>query len=67
MGRYQPFVAAALIMLALAAGLLAMPRIMLVASRGGPIAGIAVALAFIVALFVVLWLRSRYQRRSDGS
>jgi hypothetical protein len=53
-------------MLALALGLLAMPRIMLAASRAGPVAGAAIALAFMLALFGVLWLRARHQRRSDG-
>jgi hypothetical protein len=65
-GRYQPFVAAGLIMLALAAGFLTMPRLMLAASAGGPLAGAAIAVLFVLALFAVLWLRARHQRRSDG-
>jgi hypothetical protein len=65
MRPYSPFVAATLIMLALGLGLLAMPRIMLAASGAGPFAGLAIALAFILALFAVLWLRARHQRRSE--
>jgi hypothetical protein len=66
MGRYSPFVAAALIIAALAIGFMLMPRIMLAASGAGPLGGAAIAVLFIVALFVVLWLRARYQRRFDG-
>jgi hypothetical protein len=66
MGRYSPFVAAALIIAALAIGFLLMPRIMLAASEAGPLGGALIAVLFIVALFVVLWLRARYQRRFDG-
>lgn len=58
-----PFVAAALIMAALAAGLLLMPRIMAAVSGAGPIAGLLVAVAFAAALFGVLWLRARHQNR----
>jgi hypothetical protein len=32
---------------------------------GGPLAGTAVAIAFILAFFGVLWLRARHQRRRD--
>jgi predicted membrane protein len=66
MARYSPFIAAALIIAALAIGLVLMPRIMLAASGAGPFGGAAIAIAFILALFVVLWLRSRHQRRFDG-
>ena len=65
MARYSPFIAAALIIAALALGLALMPRIMLAASRGGPAAGLAIAAAFILAFFAVLWLRARHQRRFD--
>jgi hypothetical protein len=53
-------------MVAVVAGWLVMPRLMLLVSSGGPIAGIAVAIAFILAFFAVLWLRARRQRRPDG-
>ena len=61
--RHEPFVAAALIMAAVTGGWLLMPRIMLLVSGGGPLAGVAVAVAFILAFFAVLWLRARRQRR----
>jgi len=63
--RRQNVVAAAIIMLVVVAGWLVMPRIMPPASRGGPVAGIAIAIAFILAFFAVLWLRARHQRRFD--
>ena len=63
--RHQNIVAAAIIMIVFVAGWLAMPRLMLAASRGGPVAGIAIAVAFILAFFAVLWLRARHQRRFD--
>jgi hypothetical protein len=65
MGRYAPFIASALIILALAIGLIMMPRIMLAASDAGPIGGALIAVAFMLALFAVLWLRARHQRRFD--
>jgi hypothetical protein len=42
-----------------------MPRVMRAVSGGGPVAGIAVALVFILAFFAVLWLRARQQRRNE--
>lgn len=65
-GRYAPLIASALIMIATVAGWLMMPRIMLAVSGGGPLAGVVVAIVFMVAFFAVLWLRARYQRRLDG-
>jgi hypothetical protein len=65
MARYAPFIASGLIIVALGAGFLLMPRIMRLASGGGPIVGALIAVAFIVAIFVVLWLRSLYQHRLD--
>ena len=59
-----PFVAAALIMAAIAGLFLLMPRIMLAVSGGGQFVGILVAILFMLALFAVLWLRARHQRRS---
>lgn len=64
--RYEPFIAAAIIMVAVTVGWLLMPRIMLLVSGGGPLAGVAVAIAFILAFFAVLWLRARRQRRIRG-
>ncbi|MGH6926360.1 MAG: hypothetical protein ACRED5_21745 [Propylenella sp.] len=64
--RHEPLIAAAVIMVAVTAGWLMMPRIMLLVSGGGPLAGVAVAVAFILAFFAVLWLRARRQRRFEG-
>ena len=55
--------AAAAILIAVVAGWLLMPRIMLMVSGGGPVAGVAVAVAFMLAFFAILWLRARHQRR----
>ena len=63
--RHESAVAAAVIMIVVIAGWLLMPRMMLAASRGGPLAGIAIAIAFMLAFFAVLWLRARHQRRFD--
>ncbi len=63
--RYEPLIAAALIMLATGAGWFLMPRLMLLVSGGGPIVGAFVAILFILAFFGVLWLRARHQRRFD--
>lgn len=62
---YEPFIAAGIIMLAVTAGWLVMPRLMLVVSGGGPIAGVLVAVLFMLAFFAVLWLRARRQHHSD--
>lgn len=59
-------VAAAIILAAVCAGWLLMPRLMLAVSGGGPIAGVLVATAFILAFFAVLWLRARHQQRKAG-
>ena len=64
--RHEPLIAAAAIMAAVTAGWLLMPRLMLLVSGGGPLAGVAVAIAFILAFFAVLWLRARRQRRYEG-
>jgi hypothetical protein len=63
--RHEPLIAAAIIMIVVVAGWLAMPRIMLMVSGGGPLAGVAVAILFMLAFFAVLWLRARHQRRFD--
>jgi len=59
-------IAAAVIMIAVAAILLAMPKIMLLVSGGGPVAGAAVAIAFMLAFFGIFWLRGRSKRNPDG-
>jgi hypothetical protein len=64
--RHEPLIAAAVIMAVVVAGWLMMPRLMLLISGGGPIAGVAVAVAFMLAFFAVLWLRARRQRRIEG-
>ncbi len=64
-GASSPLIAAALILAATVVGWMLMPRIMLLVSGGGPIAGALVAIAFILAFFAVLWLRARHQRRLD--
>ena len=63
MRDYSPFIAAAVIMAVVALGWMAMPRLMLFVSEGGPYAGAALAVAFMVAFFAVFWLRGRYQER----
>ena len=60
---YAPFVASALIIAGFVALYLLMPRIMLAVSGGGPVAGALVAILFMLAIFAVLWLRARRQRR----
>ena len=62
-GRIAPFVAAALILGAFVGLFLLMPRIMLAVSGGGPLAGVSVAILFMLAIFAVLWLRARHQQR----
>ncbi len=61
--RRGAFIASAVILIVVTAGWFAMPRIMLMVSGGGRIAGVAVAVAFMLAFFAVLWLRARHQRR----
>jgi hypothetical protein len=55
------------ILAAFAAGWLIMPRIMLMVSGGGRVAGVLVAIAFMLAFFAIFWLRARRQRHSDGN
>ena len=64
-GRYGALIASAAIIIAMVAGWLLMPRIMLAVSGGGPAAGVLVAVLFILGFFAVLWLRARHQRRLD--
>jgi hypothetical protein len=64
-GRRGAMIASATIIVVVVAGWLAMPKIMLMISGGGPLAGVAVALAFILGFFVVLWLRARHQQRHN--
>jgi hypothetical protein len=65
--RRGALIASAVIIAVVVAGWLVMPRIMLLVSGGGPLAGVAVAVAFMLAFFAVLWLRARYQRRTNRS
>ena len=64
--RHEPLIAAAAIMAAVTVGWLVMPRLMLLVSGGGRLVGVAVAVAFMLAFFAVLWLRARRQRRFEG-
>jgi hypothetical protein len=61
----KALIASAVIIAVVVAGWLVMPKIMLLVSGGGPIAGAAVAIAFMLAFFAVLWLRARHQRRTN--
>ena len=63
--RYEPFIAAAAIMIVTFGGILLMPRIMAALSFGGPILGAAIAVLFMLAFFAVLWLRCRAQARRE--
>lgn len=61
-----PPIAAAIIMAAVFAITLAMPKIMALVSQTGPFGGIAVAIAFILAFFGVFWLRGRSQKKPES-
>jgi len=65
-GKTAPLIAAAIIMIAVVAVMLAMPRIMALVSWAGPFGGIAVAIVFMLAFFGVFWLRGRAQKKPDG-
>ena len=65
-GNTAALIAAAIIMIAVFAIMLAMPRIMALVSGAGPFGGIAVAVAFMLAFFGVFWLRSRVQKKPDA-
>ena len=55
-------IAAALILAFVAFGLMAMPKLVIgLADTVSPYAGVALALAFILAPFFILWLRSKVQ------
>ncbi len=56
-------IAAAIIMIAVVAVMLAMPKIMALVSWAGPFGGIAVAIAVMLAFVGVFWLRSRAQKK----
>ncbi|WP_136661164.1 hypothetical protein [Nitratireductor sp. XY-223] len=58
-------IAAAIILVAVAAGFLAMPRIVLTLGDISPWLGYGVATLFILGFFAIFWLRARYQRRRD--
>ena len=65
-GKTAALIAAAIIMIAVFAIMLAMPKIMALVSGAGPFGGIAVAVAFMLAFFGVFWLRSRVQKKPDA-
>ena len=65
-GNTAALIAAAIIMIAVLAIMLAMPKIMALVTWAGPFGGIAVAVAFMLAFFGVFWLRSRAQNRPDA-
>jgi len=65
-GKTAALIAAAIIMIAVFAIMLAMPKIMALVSGTGPFGGIAVAVAFMLAFFGVFWLRSRVQKKPDA-
>ena len=59
--------AAALILVFVAFGLMAMPTLVIgLADSVSPYAGAVLALAFILAPFVILWLRSKYQQHNKA-
>jgi amino acid transporter len=58
-------IASAVIIVATVIGWLFMPKVMLLVSGGGPFVGVAIAILFMLGFFAVLWLRSRYQQRSQ--
>jgi uncharacterized membrane protein YqjE len=58
-------IAAALILVFVAFGLMAMPTLVIgLADRISPYAGAALALAFILAPFGILWVRSKFQHKA---
>jgi uncharacterized membrane protein YqjE len=58
-------IAAALILVFVAFGLMAMPTLVIgLADSVSPYAGAALALAFILAPFGILWVRSKYQQKA---
>ena len=62
MARHEPLIAAALIMIVFGGAWFLMPRLMLIVSGGGRLAGVLVAVAFMLSFFGILWLRARQQR-----
>jgi hypothetical protein len=59
-------IAASLFIAFIAGGLMLMPSIMIgIGESVSPIAGVALALGFILLPFLVLWLRARAQRRPE--
>jgi uncharacterized membrane protein YqjE len=60
-------IAAALILAFVAFGLMAMPGLVIgLADAVSPVAGAVLALAFVLAPFGILWLRSRYQQKDKA-
>jgi uncharacterized membrane protein YqjE len=63
----RAYFAAGLILAFVALGLMIMPKLVIgLADTVSPYAGMALALAFILAPFGILWLRARFQRRQAG-
>jgi hypothetical protein len=63
--KSSTLIAAGIFLLVIVCGWLLMPRLMLFISPGGPLAGVAVAILFMLAFFAILWLRARHQRRPN--
>lgn len=59
------FIAAALIMAGVAAGLYGLPPLMLKIAAFNQYLAYAVGALFIFSFFLVFWLRARYQKRRD--
>ncbi|WP_275785192.1 hypothetical protein [Pararhizobium gei] len=59
----SPAIAAAIILLVVGAGFFVLPAIMLFLGEISPWLAAAVGAAFVLAFFMIFWLRARYQRR----
>jgi membrane protein YdbS with pleckstrin-like domain len=59
----SPAVAAAVILLVVAAGFFILPKIMLWLGTFSPWLAAAFGAVFVLAFFLIFWLRARYQRR----
>ena len=60
-------IAAAVLMLVFGVGAYFLPGIMIAAGSVSPWMGVAVAVVFVAAFFLVFWLRGRARRRDDGT
>lgn len=59
-------IAAAIILVAVAAVFMLLPRIVLWIGDFSPLLAIAVGALFVLSFFLIFWLRARYQRRHQG-